>query len=56
MPKNTEQANWRFCNKCHALWWNEGADRGKCPVDGGQHDGMRSWNFHLPADNSNPLP
>ncbi len=27
MAKNTEQNNWRFCNKCYSLWWNGMSDK-----------------------------
>jgi hypothetical protein len=48
MPKNTEQDNWRFCNKCYVLW-NGRPDNGHCAA-GGAHEGHGSWNFYLPAD------
>ncbi len=46
---NTEQDNWRFCNKCYVLWWNGHQDNGRCPA-GGAHEGSGSWDFYLPAD------
>jgi hypothetical protein len=52
MAKNTEQDNWRFCNKCCTLWWNGRPDNGRCPA-GGAHEGTGSWNFFLPADSNN---
>lgn len=51
MAANTQQDNWRFCNKCFTLWWNGAPTNGTCPA-GGAHDGRGSWNFYLPA-NSN---
>ena len=53
MAKNTEQDNWRFCNKCYVLWWNGRPDNGRCAA-GGAHDGAGSWNFFLPADSRPP--
>jgi len=49
VAKNTEQDNWRFCNKCYILWWNGRRDNGHCAA-GGAHEGTGSWNFYLPAD------
>lgn len=54
MPKNTEQDNWRFCNKCFSLWWNGRPDNGHCAA-GGAHDGTGSWNFYLPADSNDRI-
>lgn len=51
MPTNTEQDNWRFCDKCCSLWWNGRPDKGHCPA-GGAHQGSGSWNFYLPADSN----
>ncbi len=50
----SNQDNWRFCNKCHALWWNGSDRKGVCPVDGAEHDGANSWNFDLQANVGNP--
>jgi hypothetical protein len=30
------QNNWRFCTKCHCLWWNGTSTNGVCPA-GGEH-------------------
>jgi hypothetical protein len=30
------QSNWRFCNKCHVLFFNGYPEAGRCVV-GGQH-------------------
>jgi hypothetical protein len=51
------QNNWRFCNKCYALWWNGYPDNGKCAA-GGEHaaEGFGkggSWDIILVAD---PVP
>lgn len=54
VPKNTEQDNWRFCNKCYTLWWNGRPDNGHCPA-GGAHEGTGSWNFYLPADSNDRI-
>jgi hypothetical protein len=54
MAANTQQDNWRFCNKCFSLWWNGAADNGSCPK-GGEHDGRGSWNFYLPANSNETL-
>jgi hypothetical protein len=51
------QNNWRFCNKCYALWWNGYPDNGKCAA-GGEHAAVGfgkggSWDIILIAD---PVP
>jgi hypothetical protein len=54
MAANTQQDNWRFCNKCFTLWWNGASTNGTCPA-GGAHDGRGSWNFYLPANSNEVL-
>jgi hypothetical protein len=38
------QGGWRFCSKCHGLFFSENPDHGKCP-SGGKHDGSKSANY-----------
>ena len=49
MAANTEQDNWRHCNKCLGLYWNGASHDGTCPA-GGSHNAAGSWNFYLPAN------
>jgi len=65
-----KQSNWRFCNKCHVLWW-AGQGLGACPrnrdangnlpppapdtFDFGGHNSDRSFNFEL-VTNDEPFP
>src|SRR5262245_12133217 len=65
-----KQSNWRFCNKCHVLWWDQQGG-GACPRDRdangnllsqhppqfgfGEHYGINSFNFEL-ATNDESLP
>ena len=30
-----DQGDWRFCNKCRAMFWNGIANKGNCPAGGG---------------------
>ncbi len=41
-----EQNNWRYCGKCHALFFDGYPDKGKCPADGA-HEAI-GYNFVLP--------
>lgn len=41
------QDDWRYCNKCHAMFFNSDPDKGICPKDGRGHDGSGSFNFRL---------
>ena len=34
-PTSKMQDNWRFCNKCHTLFYDGYADKGRCPAGGG---------------------
>jgi hypothetical protein len=42
------QANWRFCNKCQAMFYNRFNTKGVCPA-GGSHV-AQGLNFILPYD------
>ena len=35
IPDQQMQDNWRFCNKCHTLFYDGYADKGRCPAGGG---------------------
>ncbi|OKI29220.1 hypothetical protein [Streptomyces sp. CB03911] len=50
--ETTGQPNWRFCGKCHGLFWAPGGNPAGtvCP-GGGEHDfPPGSWEFFLPND------
>jgi hypothetical protein len=32
-----DQDSWRFCQKCFSLFYDGGANKGRCPADGGPH-------------------
>jgi hypothetical protein len=35
----TVQSDWKYCGKCQAMWFSGGPAGGKCPTDGGAHNG-----------------
>ncbi len=55
----TGQKDWRFCRKCHGLFWAENGDPtgSICPnPDGGSTHDPIGWNFHLPNDHQGAGP
>ena len=42
------QSDWRFCNKCDAMFYNGYPDKGVCPAGGGHVP--QGYNFVLPHD------
>jgi len=42
------QPDWRFCNKCDAIFYNGYPDKGSCPAGGGHV--AEGYNFVLPHD------
>jgi hypothetical protein len=46
------QAEWRFCNKCQAMFFNGYPEKGVCPAGGGHQ--AAGYNFVLPHDVSGP--
>ncbi len=42
------QANWRFCNKCHGMFWDGYPGKGSCPTGGGHT--AQGYNFTLTHD------
>ena len=44
-----QQPEWRYCHKCHGMFFNGFPDKGVCP-NGGSHDQVDSYNFILPYD------
>lgn len=42
------QANWRFCNKCHGMFWDGYPGKGSCPAGGGHT--AQGYNFTLTHD------
>ncbi len=43
-----DQGDWRFCNKCSAMFWNGDADKGHCAAGGGHL--AQGWQFSLHFD------
>ncbi|OOZ78586.1 hypothetical protein BHL35_18555 [Bacillus cereus] len=43
------QKEWRFCGKCHGLFFDGYSDKGRCPADGSGHQAI-GFNFVLPHD------
>ena len=43
----TDQTKWRFCAKCHVMFYNGFDPRGSCPHDGAAH-APQGLNFQLP--------
>lgn len=46
--ETTGQSKWRYCAKCHSLFWNDPSAGSRCPA-GGAHMAA-GWNFFLPND------
>lgn len=44
----TEQLDWRYCQKCHAMFFDGYPTNGICAA-GGQHEAA-GYNFTLPYD------
>lgn len=42
------QDQWRYCTKCHALFFDGYANKGRCPAGGGHR--AQGYNFVLPHD------
>ena len=52
-PALSEYQNaWRYCKKCHAMFFDGFPDKGKCPVEGGHE--ASGYNFVLLHDVSAP--
>ena len=48
----SRQSEWRWCNKCHGLFYGAGVAASSCP-NGGTHtppEHSSSWNYSLPAN------
>jgi hypothetical protein len=43
-----DQAEWRYCTKCHAMFYNGYAQKGACPGGGGHF--AQGYGFVLPHD------
>jgi hypothetical protein len=43
-----QQNDWRYCQKCHAMFFDGYASKGSCPA-GGPHEAA-GFNFGLPHD------
>lgn len=46
------QKGWRFCEKCHGLFFAPNEGKSVCPA-GGKHDGSKSGHYLLPIDDAN---
>ncbi|HEY0734802.1 MAG TPA: hypothetical protein VGD69_07825 [Herpetosiphonaceae bacterium] len=44
------QEDWRFCQKCQALFFNGFPNKGRCPAGGGHRRESSARNFFLPHD------
>ncbi|MGC2406068.1 MAG: hypothetical protein WA431_06630 [Candidatus Cybelea sp.] len=44
----TMQNSWRYCEKCHSMFWDGEADKGSCAAGGGHQSS--GFNFFLPHD------
>lgn len=42
----TAQTQWRFCDKCHGMFYDGYADKGRCPAGGGHR--AQGYDFVLP--------
>jgi len=42
-----DQSYWRFCDKCHGLFYNGSAAKGSCPASGG-HNAAGGYAYILP--------
>jgi hypothetical protein len=47
-----DQRDWRFCDKCWAMFWNGGQSKGACPA-GGTHN-AQGFLFNLHFDSGKP--
>ncbi len=43
------QGDWRYCDKCFAMFWNGTASKGRCSAGGGHN--AQGFNFSLPYGN-----
>jgi hypothetical protein len=52
------QKDWRFCSRCHSLFWAPGGDTSGsfCPQGGEHYFHPDSWNFFLPNDHQGATP
>ena len=46
-----DQRDWRYCGKCHQLFFDGHPDKGKCAAGGGAHQAI-GYNFHIHYDSS----
>jgi hypothetical protein len=44
-----QQFEWRFCDKCHSLFYNGSTNKGRCQAGGGHN--AQGYNFGLPNGN-----
>lgn len=45
-PDSWNQPDWRYCDKCHVMFWDGQGWKGVCPGGGGHR--AQGWNFTLP--------
>ncbi|WP_404323047.1 hypothetical protein LG298_01595 [Cytobacillus firmus] len=53
VARNRGQAAWRFCAKCHTMFFDGFESKGRCPAGGGH--AAAGWMFYLPHDHAGPL-
>jgi hypothetical protein len=54
LPATSMQGDWRFCDKCNALFYNGFDGYGRCPAGGGHNP--QGYNFFLPHGSLTDLP
>lgn len=47
-----DQRDWRFCDKCMAMFWNGTGAKGACPAGGGHN--AQGFLFNIHYDNAKP--
>ncbi|HEX3102394.1 MAG TPA: hypothetical protein VHQ01_11405, partial [Pyrinomonadaceae bacterium] len=47
-PDPSVQGNWRYCDKCHVMFFDGFAGKGRCPAGGGHN--AQGYNFKLTHD------
>lgn len=53
VARNRGQAAWRFCAKCHTMFFDGYPTKGQCPAGGGH--AAAGWMFYLPHEHAGPL-
>jgi hypothetical protein len=43
----SDQAGWRWCDKCQGMFFNDNPSKGVCPADGNAHDASHSGRYMM---------